>query len=115
MLLASIVAGRYRERMYVVLVHYTAPLADVDALLQDHSEWLSHHQDSGDFVASGRRHPRNGGVIIARSMSRGQLDAILATDPFVVHKVARQEVIEFQALRTIPELADYADHLTTAD
>lgn len=101
--------------MYVVLVHYTAPLAEVDALLADHSEWLAHHQDSGEFIAAGRRPPRTGGVIIARSMSRGQLDAILATDPFVVHKVAKQEVIEFQALRTIPELADYADHLTPAE
>lgn len=100
--------------MYVVLVHYTAPLADVDAHLADHSEWTSHHYDSGDFIAAGRRQPRTGGVIIARAMSRGQLDAILATDPYVVHKVARHEVIEFKALKTIPELADYADHLTPA-
>ncbi len=99
--------------MYVVLQHYTAPLADVDALLPDHSEWISQHYDSGDFIAAGRRHPRTGGVIIARAMSRGKLDAILATDPFALHKVARQEVIEFQALHTIPELAQYADHLAS--
>lgn len=97
--------------MYVVLLHYTAPLNDVDALLADHSEWVSHHYEAGDFIAAGRRHPRTGGVIIARAMSRGRLDAILATDPFSVHRVAKPEVIEFQALKTIPELAQYADHL----
>jgi hypothetical protein len=46
-------------------------------------------------------------------MSRGRLDAILATDPFALHKLVRYEVVEFQALRTIPELAAYADPLTT--
>ena len=51
-------------------------------------------------------------MIIARAMSRGRLDAILATDPFLLHKLARYDVIEFQARRTIPELAKYADPLT---
>lgn len=99
--------------MYVVLLHYTAPLADVDALLGDHSEWISQHYESGDFIAAGRRHPRIGEVIIACAMSRGRLDAILATDPFSVDRVAKSEVIDFQALKTIPELAKYADHLAS--
>lgn len=97
--------------MFVVLVEYTGPSNEIDADLVDHYEWISRHYDAGDFVAAGHRQPRTGGVIIARGMPRGQLDAILATDPFVQHKIARCEVIEFQALRTIPELAKYADHL----
>lgn len=100
--------------MYVVLLHYTAPLADIDTALAKHSEWISRHYEAGDFIAAGRRHPRTGGVIIARAMSRGRLDAILATDPFSVRRLANYEVIEFQALHTIPELAKYADHLAAA-
>lgn len=98
--------------MYVVLVEYTAPASEIDSYLVDHYEWISRHYDAGDFVAAGHRQPRTGGVIIARGMPRGKLDAILATDPFVLHKLARCDVIEFQALRTIPELARYADHLS---
>jgi uncharacterized protein YciI len=93
------------------MLNYTAPLADVDNALAQHSEWISSHYDAGDFIAAGRRHPHTGGVIIARAMPRGRLDAILATDPFSVRRLASYEVIEFQALKTIPELAKYADHL----
>ncbi|WP_188984813.1 YciI family protein [Saccharopolyspora thermophila] len=100
--------------MFVVLLQYTAPESDIDAQLVDHYEWVTRHYDAGDFIAAGHRHPRTGGVIIARAMPRGRLDAILATDPFALHKLARYEVIEFQALRTVPELAKYADPLTSA-
>ncbi|GAA4841354.1 YciI family protein [Saccharopolyspora rosea] len=98
--------------MFVVLLEYTAPESDIDGRLVDHYEWITRHYDAGDFIAAGHRHPRNGAVIIARAMSRGRLDAILATDPFLLHKLARYDVIEFQARRTIPELAKYADPLT---
>jgi uncharacterized protein YciI len=100
--------------MFVVLLQYTAPETDIDGSLVDHFEWVTQHYDAGDFIAAGHRRPRTGGVIIAREMARGRLDALLATDPFVLRKLARYEVIEFQALRTIPELAKYADHLSKA-
>ncbi|GAA4612782.1 YciI family protein [Saccharopolyspora hordei] len=100
--------------MFVVLLHYTAPESDIDAYLVDHYEWVSRHYDAGDFIAAGHRHPRSGAVIIARAMARGRLDAILATDPFALHKLVRYEVIEFHALRTVPELAKYADPLMPA-
>jgi uncharacterized protein YciI len=100
--------------MYVVLLEHKAPRADIDAELPDHSEWIAQHYDAGDFIAAGRRDAQNGDVIIARAMSRGRLEAILATDPFALRKLVKHEVIEFRALRTIPELAKYADHLTPA-
>ena len=100
--------------MYVVLLEYTAPEPKIDAALVDHAEWIAEHYDNGDFIAAGNRRPRTGGVIIARAMPRGRLEAILATDPFALRKLCRHEVIEFQALRTIPELAKYADHLSPA-
>ncbi|QUH00259.1 hypothetical protein HUO13_05030 [Saccharopolyspora erythraea] len=100
--------------MYVVLLNYTAPQADIDAWLVDHYEWVTQHYDAGDFIATGHRRPMAGAVIIARAMPRGRLEAILATDPFALHKLTRHEVIEFQALRTVPELARYADPLAPA-
>ncbi|GGM43105.1 hypothetical protein GCM10012275_12600 [Longimycelium tulufanense] len=95
--------------MYVVLLDYAAPLDQIDTYLPDHAEWLAVHYAEGHFLASGRRQPRTGGVIIARAMPRGQLDAILASDPFVVRRLVRYEVIEFSATRTAPALAAYAD------
>lgn len=95
--------------MYVVLLHYTAPENEVDEALPGHSDWVSRHYDAGDFIVAGRRQNHDGAVIIARAMSRGQLDAILATDPFARRHLVRHEVIEFNARRTIPELVKYTD------
>jgi uncharacterized protein YciI len=90
--------------MYVVLLHYTAPLEEVDYILPDHVRWLDKQFEQGRFLVAGRRHPRIGEVLMVRPMSRGKLDAILATDPFSVHDYMRYEVIEFTAGRTAPEL-----------
>lgn len=95
--------------MYVVLLNCTAPEKDIDEALPDHYDWITEHYESGDFLVAGRRRPRDGAVILARAMSRGRLDAILATDPFVARKLVRYEVIHFQALRSVPELAKYSD------
>lgn len=86
--------------MYVVLSTYTAPIEEIDFVLPDHAEWLTKHYEAGDFLMSGRRAPRVGGVIIARQMLRGKLDAILATDPFAYRHLVHYEVIEFNATRT---------------
>lgn len=90
--------------MYVVLSTYTAPLEEIDFVLPDHAEWLTKHYGAGDFLMSGRREPRVGGVIIARPMLRGKLDAILSTDPFSYRHLVHYEVIEFSATRTAKEL-----------
>jgi uncharacterized protein YciI len=90
--------------MYVVLVNYTVSIEEIDLVLPDHVEWLTRQYDHGHFLASGRRNPRPGDVIITRPMSRGKLDAILAADPFSVQHLAKHEVIEFTATRTAPEL-----------
>ncbi|MGH3449280.1 MAG: YciI family protein [Haloechinothrix sp.] len=90
--------------MYVVLSTYTAPIAEIDYVLPDHSEWLTKQYEAGHFLFSGRREPRVGGVIIARPMLRGKLDAILATDPFAYRHLVHYEVIEFSATRTAREL-----------
>ncbi|MDV6011547.1 YciI family protein [Haloechinothrix sp. LS1_15] len=90
--------------MYVAVSTYTAPINEIDYVLPEHIEWLERHYDSGDFLVSGRREPRVGGVIIARPMLRGKLDAILATDPFSYRHLARYDVYEFAATRTAPEL-----------
>jgi uncharacterized protein YciI len=90
--------------MYVVLLTYTAPLEEVDYVLPDHAKWLDKHFQSGEFLASGRRNPSTGGVILVRPMPRGKLDAVLASDPFAIRHLAAYEVLEFAATRTAPEL-----------
>ncbi|CRK61661.1 hypothetical protein [Alloactinosynnema sp. L-07] len=93
--------------MYVVLITYTAPLEEIDYVLADHSAWIGKQYEAGYFLASGRRDPRTGGVIITRPMNRDKLNALLATDPFALRKLAHYDVIAFTATRTARELAHF--------
>ncbi|AHH94294.1 YciI family protein [Kutzneria viridogrisea] len=90
--------------MYIVLLNYKAPLEEIDYVLPDHCAWLDRQYALGYFLASGRRAGRTGDVFIARPMTREKLLAVLATDPFVLKRLASHEVVEFEATRTAPDL-----------
>jgi uncharacterized protein YciI len=83
--------------MFLLLLTYTKPLDEVDALMRDHVKWLRRQYADGRFVVSGRRLPRTGGVILARGDDRDEIEALAATDPFVRGGVATVEVIQFRA------------------
>ncbi|TDT98622.1 uncharacterized protein YciI [Streptomyces sp. 846.5] len=93
--------------MFIVTLTYTAPLAAVDELVPAHRRWLAEHYAGGVFVASGRRVPRNGGVILAHGVSREELERILATDPLA--PVRTYQVMEFVPSMTSPDLASIAE------
>jgi len=90
--------------MFIVTLTYLKPLEDIDALMPGHIAWLEKGYADGLFVASGRRIPRTGGVILARSGSETALSDYLACDPFAIHGAARLEVVEFSATKTAPGL-----------
>jgi uncharacterized protein YciI len=90
--------------MFIALLNHTAPIEEVDYLLADHMEWVARHFQQGHFLAAGKGAAPADGVILVRPMLRGKLDAVLATDPFVVRHLSKYEVIEFAATRTAPEL-----------
>jgi uncharacterized protein YciI len=88
--------------MFIVTLTYLKPVEEIDALMHDHVAWLEAGYAEGLFVASGRRVPRIGGVILARSGDEPALRAALARDPFAVHGAARCDVVEFAASMTAP-------------
>ncbi|SEF26310.1 Uncharacterized conserved protein YciI, contains a putative active-site phosphohistidine [Amycolatopsis pretoriensis] len=94
----------YHRIMYIALLTYTAPETEVDYALPDHSEWLRKQFTKGVFLVSGKGNGAADQVILTRSVLRGKLDAVLASDPFVIRRLARYEVIEFTATRTAQEL-----------
>jgi uncharacterized protein YciI len=87
-------------RMFVVLLTYVKPVAEIDRLMKEHVRFLQQQYDAGLFVASGRRVPRTGGVILARGTDKQTLEAIMTGDPFVHEGAARFEVIEFTPSQT---------------
>ena len=80
----------------VVLLTYTAPLDEIDAAMKAHMAWLDKGYAEGIFLASGRQMPRIGGVILSRG-HKAEVDALIASDPFVASGKAEVQVIEFNA------------------
>ncbi|CAI0737091.1 MULTISPECIES: YciI family protein [Serratia] len=68
--------------MYIVNLTYHRPIEEVDSHLEGHIAWLKKYFQDGTFIASGRKNPRTGGVILVKGIERSQLDAIVAQDPF---------------------------------
>ena len=88
----------------MLLLTYVRPLAAVDALMREHVAWLNEQYAAGRFLVSGRRIPRTGGVIVARGDDRAEIEALVASDPFVAAGVATCVVIRFRASQTAPGL-----------
>ncbi|WAH95418.1 YciI family protein [Arthrobacter sp. MMS18-M83] len=80
--------------MFVVSLTYKVPDEIVDFHRPAHMDWVKEAFDAGTFLASGRRVPAIGGVLLS-NVDRATLDASLATDPFYVNGVADFEIIEF--------------------
>jgi len=92
--------------MFVVELVYKADLKKIDAQMRAHMAFLKKHYAAGRFLVSGRKIPRDGGIILALGKSREEIEAIMSEDPFCKHGLAELRVIEFRAsqrAKDIPE------------
>jgi uncharacterized protein YciI len=60
-------------------------------------KFLKKYYAAGKFLVSGRKIPRDGGIILAVGESREQVEAIAREDPFYARGLADVRVIEFRA------------------
>jgi len=81
--------------MFIVSLTYKRPIEEVDAHLDAHVAYLKQEYAKGSFIASGRKVPRTGGIILSKVETRDALEAILARDPFHSAGIADYEIIEF--------------------
>lgn len=88
--------------MFIAILTYVRPLAEVDALIPAHVAFLDEHYASGLFVASGRRVPRTGGIILIAGQDRARALAALDADPFRRAGVAEYELLEFAPTKMQP-------------
>ncbi|WP_263773020.1 YciI family protein [Propionivibrio soli] len=92
--------------MFLILLNYVRPLAEVDRFVVAHREFLERNYAAGRFVISGRKEPRTGGVILANLASRAEAERVIEEDPFKREGVAEYEIIEFVASMAAPTLAN---------
>src|SRR6476646_7342292 len=82
--------------MFVIELIYKADLGEIDAHMAAHVKFLKKYYASGHFLVSGRKIPRDGGIILALGDSREQVEALVRQDPFVSRGLADFRVIEFR-------------------
>jgi uncharacterized protein YciI len=83
--------------MFVIELVYKADLAKIDAHMAAHVRFLKKYYAAGNFLMSGRKVPRDGGIIVAVGKSREEMQAIVEQDPFHAHGLADFRIIEFRA------------------
>ena len=62
-----------------------------------HVRFLNRYYAAGNFLASGRKIPRDGGIILAIASNREEIERIVEEDPFYREGLADFRVIEFRA------------------
>jgi uncharacterized protein YciI len=89
--------------MFVINLNYIVPLEQLDAHMGDHMKFLNKYYKEDVFVASGRKVPRTGGIILAMGKTKEEIEDIIKEDPFYTHKLAEFTVTEFLTSQVHPK------------
>ncbi|MEL6720389.1 MAG: YciI family protein [Bacteroidota bacterium] len=81
--------------MFIIELTYKVGLDKVEEYLEEHIEYLKKQYANKVFIASGRKVPRTGGVILSKWEDKEELLKILAEDPFKRNDLADYRIIEF--------------------
>jgi uncharacterized protein YciI len=93
--------------MFIIDLTYIVPLEELDHHMADHVKYLRKYYKKNVFVASGRKVPRSGGIILALADSKEYLEKIIKEDPFYKHELAEFTITEFLTSQYHPDLKDF--------
>lgn len=85
--------------MFIIELTYVVSTAEIDAQMAPHVVFLDKYYQSDHFLASGRKEPRDGGIILAKASNRKRVEEIIAEDPFHQKGLAKYRIIEFKATK----------------
>ena len=85
--------------MYVVLLEFSANKAAAPDHMEGHKDWLRRGFDDGIFALAGSLKPSAGGAILAHGISRPELEARVAQDPFVAENVVSPTILDIAPAR----------------
>jgi uncharacterized protein YciI len=92
--------------MFVIELIYKADLEEIDVHMAAHVRFLKKYYASGNFLVSGRKIPRDGGIILAVAGSRREIEAIVKEDPFHEHGLADFRIIEFRVSQRADDIQE---------
>jgi uncharacterized protein YciI len=95
--------------MFIIELIYKAALAEIDAHMAAHVAFLNKYYAAGHFLVSGRKIPREGGIILAVGKNRRQIEAIAQEDPFYERGLVHIRIIEFRASQRADDIQKRID------
>ncbi|MDP9078938.1 MAG: YciI family protein [Bacteroidota bacterium] len=90
--------------MFIINLTYIVPLEELDKHMEAHVKYLHKYYDKDIFVASGRKVPRTGGIILAMAESKAIVEEIIKEDPFYKYELAEFDITEFLTSQYHPDL-----------
>lgn len=91
--------------MFIISLTYIKPLSEVEQHFDDHMAYVKTYYQQGVFLASGKKVPRTGGVILAKANSLAEIEQIVALDPFCQAGLVDVQITEFIATNAQDSLA----------
>jgi uncharacterized protein YciI len=92
--------------MFIIELTYKVPLEEIDRHMKEHMKFLNKYYESGNFIVSGRKIPREGGIIIATATNKKEVEKVIKEDPFYQHDLADYRIIEFNASQKSSNIAE---------
>lgn len=91
--------------MHIVLLKFAGQRHLAAEHMEGHKAWLGQGFADGVFLVAGSLEDNKGGSVIAHGCSRAELEARVATDPFVAEGVVSAEIISFSPARADARLS----------
>ena len=83
--------------LFVVVSTFLVPIEVIDENVADHAAWVEEQYAKGRVLASGRRQPPIGGIIILRGESREEIVRLFSDEPFNT-----RGLVEYQFFQLTP-------------
>lgn len=93
--------------MYIIDLTYKKPIRDVEMNLKEHIDFLNKYYEKGNFICSGRKNPRIGGVILCKANTLDEVNEIIQEDPFYIHQIANYDITEFVVSKSNKNLESF--------
>lgn len=82
--------------LFIAMSSYLQPSTQLAEALPEHRAWIRELYESGVMLASGRRNPPIGGVMILRAVDASEAAAVVASDPFAAKGLAAYDIHQFE-------------------
>ncbi|WP_428246785.1 YciI family protein [Ferrovibrio sp.] len=91
--------------MFVVTLKFAANKAAAPRLMEGHNAWIRQGFEDGVFLLTGSLNPAAGGAVLAHGVTRAEIEARVAADPFVAEQVVSADILEIAPGRLDQRLA----------